>query len=96
MQSLFPSRISSKITNWASVDWEQYTGLGVTQHLVGAGIVDGNDFFYRLQVNRDPATLIALIAVKPDYPIRAPVFCLNLHWKGEHNVHNSEHIRVSF
>ena len=47
------------------------------------------------QVTREPATLIALIAVKPDYPRRAPVFCLNLHWDGEHNVHNSENIRVS-
>ena len=46
------------------------------------------------QVTREPATLIALIAVKPDYPRRAPVFCLNLHWDGEHNVHNSENIRV--
>ena len=46
-------------------------------------------------MTREPATLIALIAVKPDYPRRAPVFCLNLHWDGEHNVHNSENIRVT-
>ena len=46
-------------------------------------------------MNRSAATLIALVAVKPDYPRRAPVFCLNLHWAGEHNVHNSEAIRVS-
>ena len=45
-------------------------------------------------MTREPATLIALIAVKPDYPRRAPVFCLNLHWDGEHNIHNSENIRV--
>ena len=44
-------------------------------------------------MNRDPATLVALIAIKPDYPARAPVFCLNLHWKGEHNQANSEHLR---
>ncbi len=47
-----------------------------------------------MQINRDPASLIALIAVKPDYPRRAPVFCLNLHWRGEHNLGNSEHIRA--
>ncbi len=46
-----------------------------------------------LQINRDPASLIALIAVKPDYPSSAPVFCLNLHWRGEHNLGNSENIR---
>ena len=51
--------------------------------------------YFLSQVTREPATLIALIAVKPDYPRRAPVFCLNLHWDGEHNVHNSENIRVT-
>jgi len=89
----FPARVSSRISGWKGVDYAQYTALAVTQHLVGAKAVDGSDFFYRLQVTREPATLIALIAVKPDYPRRAPVFCLNLHWDGEHNVHNSENIR---
>ena len=51
-------------------------------------------FLFRLQINRESAaSLIALIAVKPDYPSTPPVFCLNLHWNGEHNVHNSENIR---
>ncbi len=40
----------SRIRNWTSVDWEQYTGLEVTRHLVEAGAVDGDDFFFRLQV----------------------------------------------
>merc|ERR1711860_111921 len=47
-----------------------------------------------MQINREAsASLIALIALKSDYPKRAPVFCLNLHWNGEYNVHNSERIR---
>ena len=51
-------------------------------------------FAYRLQINRDSAaSLIALIAVKPDHPVSPPVFCLNLHWNGEYNLHNSEYIR---
>ena len=33
------------------------------------------------------------MAIKPNYPVAAPIFCLNLHWNGEHNVHNSEWIR---
>ena len=66
----------------------------ITRHLVKSMAVDGNDFFFRLQVNREPATLIALIAIKPDYPMRAPVFCLNLHWKQEYKAANSERIRV--
>lgn len=94
VQSWFPLKASSRLRNWTAVNWEQYKLLEVTQHLVQGGAVDENDFFYRLQINREPtATLIALIAVKPDYPNRNPVFCLNLHWKGEYNVHNCEHMR---
>eukprot|EP00095_Tigriopus_kingsejongensis_P000367 maker-scaffold319_size207808-snap-gene-0.28 protein:Tk00367 transcript:maker-scaffold319_size207808-snap-gene-0.28-mRNA-1 annotation:"tho complex subunit 5-like protein" len=94
VKSWYPNKASSKICNWTSVNWDQYKILDVTQHLVQGQAVDENDFFYRLQINRDPsAKLIALIAVKPDYPNRNPVFCLNLHWEGEYNVHNCEHIR---
>ncbi|XP_059084495.1 THO complex subunit 5 homolog [Tigriopus californicus] len=94
VQSWFPLKASSRLRNWTAVNWEQYKLLEVTQHLVQGGAVDENDFFYRLQINREPtATLIALIAIKPDYPNRNPVFCLNLHWKGEFNVHNCEHMR---
>ncbi len=87
-------RVSSRISGWKAVDFQQYDSLDVTQHLTRSGAVGAADFFYRLQVTREPATLIALIAVKPDYPRQQPVFCLNLHWNGEHNLHNSEHIRV--
>jgi len=90
----FPSKISSTIRAWASVNWEQYVALDVTKHLVESGAVDENDFLFRLQINRDSAaSLIALIAVKPDHPVSPPVFCLNLHWNGEYNLHNSEYIR---
>ena len=65
-------------------------------HLVGECAVRKNDFFYRLQVNREPATLIALVSISPDYPTTPPVFCLNLHWNGTSwTVHNSEKVRVS-
>ena len=37
--------------------------------------------------------MIALIAVEQDHPVIPPVFCLNLHWNGEYNLHNSEYIR---
>jgi len=94
LKSHFPPKISSTIRAWASVNWEQYVALDVTKHLVDSGAVDENDFLFRLQINRDTAaSLIALIAVKPDHPSSPPVFCLNLHWNGEHNMHNSEYIR---
>ena len=94
MRAQFPtSQPKSCLRNWGAIEWTQYRALEVTHHLVESGIVSGDDFFYRLQVNRDPASLIALIAVKPDYPKSTPYFCLNLHWRGEHNSTNSEHVR---
>ncbi len=44
------SRGASRIRNWTLVDWEQYTTLEVTRHLVEAKAVSGEDFFFRLQV----------------------------------------------
>ena len=94
LQSYFPDKISSSLRAWTCVNWEQYLALDVTKHLVESKAVDENDFLFRLQMNRDSAaSLIALIAVKPDHPRTPPVFCLNLHWNGEHNIHNSEYIR---
>ena len=79
------------------MEWEQYGALDVTKHLVETGAVGANDFLYRMQINRDSgASLIALIAIKPDHPKSPPVFCLNLHWNGEYNIHNSEYIRVGY
>lgn len=96
MRNEFPVKVASKIRAWTSVDWEQYLALDVTRHLVDSGAVGQHDFFFRLQINSDQqgASLIALIAVRPDYPRSPPVFCLNLHHNGEYNIHNSEHVRA--
>ena len=92
----FPSRISCRIRSLGPVEFEQYDSLDVTHHLTEK-LVDKNDFIYRLQIDRDPnAKLIALIAIKPDYPKTFPIFCLNLHWNGEYNIHNNEPLRVRF
>ena len=94
-QKEFPTpKTQCRIRAWYAVEWEQYSGLDVTRHLVETKAVTSNDFFFRLQVNREPATLIALVAIGPHYPYSSPVFCLNLHWNGEHNLHNSENMRA--
>lgn len=103
LRSIFPPRITSKLRAWTSVDLEQYMALSVCQHLKDGGAVSDRDFFYRLQINREfanpgsgqtTASLIGLVAIMPSYPRDIPVFCLNLHWNGEHNARNSERIRV--
>jgi len=89
----FPTRVTSRLRNWTTIDWEAYSVSEVTRHLVRHEVVDQHDFFYKAQCNREQVSLIALVAIKPNYPVAAPIFCLNLHWNGEHNVHNSEWIR---
>jgi len=87
--------IRSKVRAWSSVDYEAYASLPITEHLVSEGAVRKNDFFFRIQLNRDPANLIALVAVGPEYPQSPPVFCLNLHWNQvSWTVHNSEKVRA--
>ena len=94
-KSQFPAKISSVVRAWAPVSWEQFAALDVTRHLVETKAVNEHDYLFRLQINRDThASLIALIAVNPDYPNTLPIFCLNLHWNGEHNIHNSENLRA--
>jgi hypothetical protein len=94
-QKDFPTpKTQCRIRAWYAVEWEQYAGLDVTRHLVQTKAVTSNDFFFRLQINREPATLIALVAIGPHYPYSPPAFCLNLHWNGEHNIHNSENMRA--
>jgi len=89
----FPTRVTSRLRNWTAIDWEAYSVSEVTRHLVRHEVVDQYDFFYKAQCQREQVSLIALVAIKPNYPVAAPIFCLNLHWNGEHNVHNSEWIR---
>ena len=43
-------RSVSRIRNWGPVEWEKYTALEVTRHLVNSGIVTKEDFLFRLQV----------------------------------------------
>lgn len=51
VQHLFPSTgANSRIRNWTPVHWEDYNQVEITKHLVHANCVDGDDFFYRLQV----------------------------------------------
>lgn len=89
----FPARVSSKLKGWNPISWEAYGSGEATKHFVQHGVVDQHDFYYKAQCNRETVSLVALVAIKPDYPISAPIFCINLHHQGEHNVHNNEWIR---
>ncbi|KAF4520122.1 hypothetical protein B566_EDAN010278 [Ephemera danica] len=89
----FPPRVSTTLTSWQPVIWNDYRQLNSTQRLVREKAVTEADTLYRAAFSRGSAKLIALIAVKPDHPKDPPVFSLNLHWNGEHNSNNDDAIR---
>ena len=63
---------------WAPTDWETYSMAGFTKHLVEHKAVDEKDFLFKATCMREKACLTAYVAVKPDYPSTAPIFCLSL------------------
>jgi len=78
----YPARQVSRLKVWCGVDWETYSQVPFTRHLTAYNIVDENDFLFKATCMRDKATLLAYVAIKPDYPLRAPIFCLSLNGVG--------------
>ncbi|KAG8225852.1 hypothetical protein J437_LFUL004782 [Ladona fulva] len=93
LRNMFATKCAAELASWHIATWEDYRVAGTTQKLVQAEAVSKADNFYRAVINRGTARLIALVAVKPDYPRSPAVFSLNLHWCGEHNSSNDDAIR---
>jgi len=72
----YPARVVAKLKSWAPTDWETYSLAAATKHLTTHKVVDENDFLYKATCARDKATVVAWVAVKPNYPASPPVFCL--------------------
>merc|ERR1719209_117928 len=70
------ARVVAKLKSWAPTDWETYSLAAATKHLTTHKVVDENDFLYKATCARDKATVVAWVAVKPNYPASPPVFCL--------------------
>lgn len=88
-----PVRLSGSLTQWQSVGWPEYSQSPSTAFLVSEGLVNPNDMLYRAIITRQSAKLVALVALRSDYPKKAPMFSLTLHWNGTHHAGINNDIR---
>lgn len=92
--SLPPSmRLAGSLTQWQSVGWPEYSQAPSTAFLVTEGLVSANDLLYRAIITRQSAKLVALVALRSDYPKSVPIFSLTLHWNGTHHAGINDDIR---
>ncbi|XP_053609992.1 THO complex subunit 5 homolog [Plodia interpunctella] len=88
-----PVRLSGSLTQWQSVGWPEYSQSPSTTFLISEGLVNCNDMLYRAIITRQSAKLVALVALASDYPKKAPLFSLTLHWNGTHHAGINDDIR---
>ncbi|XP_032517733.2 THO complex subunit 5 homolog [Danaus plexippus] len=88
-----PLRLSGSLTQWQSVGWNEYSQSTSTSFLISEGQVNPENMLYRAIITRQSAKLVALVAVSSDYPKKAPLFSLTLHWNGTHTAGTNDDIR---
>lgn len=86
-------RVSGSLTQWQSVGWPEYSQSPSTAFLISEGLVTANDMLYRAIITRQSAKLVALVALRSNYPKKAPIFSLTLHWNGNHHAGINDDIR---
>ncbi|XP_072949391.1 THO complex subunit 5 homolog [Epargyreus clarus] len=88
-----PIRLSGSLTQWQTVSWQEYCQASSTAYLVAEGLVTADNMLYRAIITRQSAKLVAMVAVSSDYPKKAPLFSLTLHWNGTHNAATNDDLR---
>lgn len=88
-----PIKLAGSLTQWQSVSWSEYCQSPSTAILVTEGLVSSHDMLYRAIITRQSAKLVALVALKSNYPKEAPLISLTLHWNGTHNAKINDDIR---
>ncbi|CAF4934451.1 unnamed protein product [Pieris macdunnoughi] len=86
-------RLSGSMTQWQSVSWSEYVQAPSTAFLVSEGLVNPDNMLYRAIITRQSAKLVALVALSSDYPKKAPLFSLTLHYNGTHHSGTNDDIR---
>ncbi|KAJ2949172.1 hypothetical protein O0L34_g6113 [Tuta absoluta] len=89
----YPVRLSGSLTQWQAIAWPEYSQSPSTANIIAEGLVSANDMLYRAIITRQSAKLVALVALKGDYPKKAPIFSLTLHWNGTHHAGLNDDIR---
>ncbi|XP_019619775.1 PREDICTED: THO complex subunit 5 homolog isoform X4 [Branchiostoma belcheri] len=93
-QHLFPTKITSRLTTWKSITYDDYIVLPYSQPVVDSGMVHETDNFYLAVVQRGSATLTAAVLLSPGYLTCPPVFSLNLNMGTDRTASCDENIRA--
>ncbi|KAJ0176562.1 hypothetical protein K1T71_007741 [Dendrolimus kikuchii] len=88
-----PVKVAGSLTQWQSVGWPEYCQSPSTTLVISEDLVSSNDMLYRAIITRQSAKLVALVALKGDYPKKAPIISLTLHWNGTHYAEINDDIR---
>nr|XP_022916445.1 THO complex subunit 5 homolog A [Onthophagus taurus]XP_022916446.1 THO complex subunit 5 homolog A [Onthophagus taurus] len=88
-----PKNAISTLTKWTSSNWQSFCQLPSAQNLIEAEIVKSTDLFYNLVITRPKASLQAVVVLKNNYPIQAPIFSLTVKYLGEYHSGNSTEVR---
>ncbi|WAR03093.1 THOC5-like protein [Mya arenaria] len=92
-QSLFPVKLSSSLKSWARSTYPDFLECPYTQRAIEARTAGEGDLYFRAVIERGSANLTAQIVVGPDYPIEAPLFCVNISWGSNRTALNDIHVQ---
>lgn len=90
-----PQKLHGVISNWTIVTWQDYAKCSSTEKLISAQLVNRWDMVHRTVITRKTAKLVALVAIKNNFPDDRSLFSITVHWNGEYTSNNSDAIRVS-
>lgn len=89
-------KLNAAITQWQRITWQEYSQCPSTDKLIAEQFVTNADMLYRAVFTRNSAKLVALIAIKNNFPEEKSIFTITVHWNETYHSNNCDAIRVSF
>lgn len=92
--SLYPAKISSRLSQWKRSTFQDFTACVHTERLVEADLAKPTDMYFTASVQRGTATMSVHVVIGHDYPTSIPLLALSIHWAGiVHTALNDEAVR---
>lgn len=90
-----PLKMNTSITCWQRITWQEYCQCPSTEKLIEEQFVNKCDLLYRAAFARKSAKLVALVAIKNNFPEEKSLFTVTVHWNGMYHSQNADAVRVS-
>lgn len=83
-----------KLSEWNSVDFQEYSEVDYTSAARELGLVSRNNHFYSATLQRgSSATVNIMVALSTEYPSKWPLFSIQICWHGNHTAENNLNVR---